>query len=596
MGVRSRLESARLPTGRLIAIHGLHCLGRLARLRQNAICTFREFNSVIQPARLLLKIRPVPDGTAFALDRRRFQLEPLFPDRSAGPGLGLARPSEWQLASAPGELSEAEAWDLCHRLVQRGMGVAGARAVDFAEPDLEQQWIFASAREEAFKGFQAASGTPCEQPDDPNAKYAFPGPLDTYDWRWFQNTDHSGLADAHAAIGDPAQRVTIAHLDTGYRKDHKVLPMHLDHSLERSFVKGDQNPNSAEDPFDSEFGNNPGHGTGTLGILAGALFDGTPFNRAKDLVGGAPFAHIIPMRVANSVVLFANSAIARGLQYAIANKADVLSMSMGGVPSQVWADLLNEAYEAGIVLVTAAGNNFGPGPVRVPRFIVYPARFHRVLAACGIMSDLRPYADFPDPRQMGGSYGPDSKMDTAMAAFTPNTPWAKYACLNLVDFDGNGTSSATPQIAAGAACFIQLNRAALQALPEGWMRVEAVKKALFESANNLERKHFGAGALRADQTLRQAVATPVQLDGRKQEQDSVGLPVLDPILHVIFGAAPKSPSQRMLEVEAGQIFTRSGTAQNLLAGAGIDPDHPAEPLSPPLQSQLLEALLDHSSA
>lgn len=551
---------------------------------------------MIQPARLLLKIGSTPAGIAFALDRLPFQTEPLFPDRPAAPGLGMSRSLEWHLASAPGELDEAEAWDLCHRLVQRGMGFAEAPAIQFAEPDLEQRWIFAPAQAEAFKAFKVMSGAACERPDDPNAKYAFPGPLDTYDWRWFQDPDHTGLADARAAIGDPAQRVTIAHLDTGYRKDHQLLPVHLDHSLERSFVKGDANPNSAEDPFDSGFGNNPGHGTGTLGILAGAVFDGTPFNRAKDLIGGAPFAHIIPVRVANSVVLFANSAIARGLQYAIANKADVLSMSMGGVPSQVWADLVNEAYEAGIVLVTAAGNNFGPGPARVPRFIVYPARFHRVLAACGIMSDLKPYADFPDPRLMGGSYGPDSKMDTAMAAFTPNTPWAKYACLGLVDFDGNGTSSATPQIAAAAACFIQQNSAALQALPESWMRVEAVRKALINSANDLERKHFGAGALRADQALRQPVATPVQLDGRKQGPDSVGLPVLDPILHVIFGAAPTSPSQRMLEVEMAQIFTRSGTAQNLLAEAGIDPDHPAEPLSPPLQSQLLEALLDHSSA
>jgi hypothetical protein len=53
---------------------------------------------------------------------------------------------------------------------------------------------------------------------------------------------------------------------------------------------------------------NLGHGTGTLGILAGAKVDGAP-------LGGAPFADVIPIRVANSVVLFENSAIAKALDY-----------------------------------------------------------------------------------------------------------------------------------------------------------------------------------------------------------------------------------------------------------------------------------------
>src|SRR5262249_39592102 len=140
-------------------------------------------------------------------------------------------------------------------------------------------------------------------------------------------------------------------------------------------------------------------------------------------------------------------------------------------------------YEAGITLVTAAGNNFGPGKLRVPRFIVYPARFRRVLAACGVMADSKPYGDFMDPRKMGGSYGPDSKMDTAMASYTPNAAWAKFACAAIVDFDGAGTSAATPQIAAAAACWLQKNRDVVKKYPEKWMRVEAVRRALTETAD-----------------------------------------------------------------------------------------------------------------
>ena len=36
-------------------------------------------------------------------------------------------------------------------------------------------------------------------------------------------------------------------------------------------------------------------------------------------------------------------------------------MSMGGIASAAWADAVNMAYEAGIVFVAAAGNNFSAG-------------------------------------------------------------------------------------------------------------------------------------------------------------------------------------------------------------------------------------------
>lgn len=76
-------------------------------------------------------------------------------------------------------------------------------------------------------------------------------------------------------------------------------------------------------------------------------------------------------------------------------------------------------------------------------------------------------------------------MATAIAAYTPNVPWAMAGCENRIDFNGGGTSAATPQIAAAAALWIAKNKHELSTYPEGWMRVEAVRKALFDSA---ERK------------------------------------------------------------------------------------------------------------
>ena len=86
------------------------------------------------------------------------------------------------------------------------------------------------------------------------------------------------------------------------------------------------------------------------------------------LLGGAPFAEIVSIRVANRVVLFHNSAIAQAFDYIHSlhgdpnRRIDVITMSMGGLPSRAWADAVNALYEQGVFIVTAAGNNFGNLP------------------------------------------------------------------------------------------------------------------------------------------------------------------------------------------------------------------------------------------
>ena len=542
---------------------------------------------VIRATRLLVKAKPMPAGTAFRLGPASVRLTPLGVRQPAAQG--LAAQAIWQAAELPN--ADADAWDLCHQLRTTGFGIAGGAEVEFAEPDLAQQWPVDSPDRLVGKAFAATAADSCAAPAAPDSRYPAPSP---YDWRWQQDAHHSGLEAARSQISNPANRLTMAHLDTGYRKGHALLPQFLDFARQRSFVDGDPDPNDASDPGIGGFGNNPGHGTATLGILAGGLFNGTPFQAPSGVVGGAPFANVIPIRVANSVVLFTNSSVARGISYAIDNNVDVLSMSMGGLPSQLWADMVNQAYDEGVTLVMAAGNNLGPFKLRVPRFIVYPARFHRVLAACGVMSDGSAYADFGDPRKMGGSYGPDSKMDTAMAAYTPNGPWAKYACPALLDFDGAGTSSATPQIAAAAGCWLQKNRAAVLQYPEKWMRVEAVRRALSAQAQNVDREHFGRGTLRANLSMNEAPAPAASL--RKTAADDVDVPFLGPLLGTIFGAAAASPQQRMLRLEAAQIISRSGELQNILANARIDPDRPAADIASGVRRQIMDAMAAHPAA
>ena len=437
--------------------------------------------------RILVKARSGLTANRLAVGDARigFSVEPLF--RSIGAGSqGVAPAATWQLLT-PDADTDINPWDACHVLLQQGLGVTAGDAVEFAEPDLAQRWRTGDERD---LGLKLAKN--CGKPDQQNKEYPLgPSPY------WIRDAAHSQFDDALVEAGapTPATRVRVAHLDTGY-SDHKTLPEFLNPVLQKNFVDADR-PNDATDVSPSAL-SNPGHGTGTLGILAGkAIGAGPP-------LGCAPDAEVVPVRVANSVVLFYNSAIARAFDYVhqlgqnAATRVDVITMSMGGLASQAWADAVNALYEQGVFIVTAAGNNYGNAPTH---HIVFPARFNRVVAACGVMADHTPYADLA-PFLMAGNYGPDDKMATAISASTPNTPWARMGCPAIIDFDGSGTSSATPQVAAAAALWIQANRAAVDAYPQGWMRVEAIRKALFHSAANAKEKHrLGWGELKARAAL-----------------------------------------------------------------------------------------------
>ena len=354
---------------------------------------------------------------------------------------------------------------------------------------------------------------------------------------WHLDEDHSQLAKAHEFViqQNPDAHIRIAHFDTGYIEGHIALPTGLNTTLAHSFVDK-ENPNQAIDKTDS---GQDGHGLGTITILAGRSVPmSATFNEYEGFIGGIPFADVVPVRVSESVVIFNSENFCKAIDYAIENKCEVVSMSFAGKPSRRMTRAVNDAYEAGIVLVTAASNCWykGTGSL-LPKCVLYPAAFERVIAATGAMFDHKPYdskfmlestSRAIGTKYMQGCWGPASRMTRALAAYTPNIPWASTEPAFLRS--GGGTSSATPQVAATAALWIAHHRKELEDkgyYTEGnqWKKVEAVRQALyFSSAKDAVfpewKKYYGNGIIRALDALDVDVPDESLLDKAPEAEGS----------------------------------------------------------------------------
>ncbi|MBM7045832.1 S8 family serine peptidase [Rhizobium lusitanum] len=450
-------------------------------------------------------------------------------------GLAGSGPAQWIRVNA-----DDNPWDQAHAMMRAGFAV-GSGDLLAAEPDFEQQWA----------ALPPKSNRCTVNPQNDSGGRAV-GPHDG----WHLGAGFSGLADARGSVPDAAQRqVLIAHVDTGYDRNHDFKPAHID-THEHNFVKGEGTPGSAQDVTPNGVMNNPGHGTGTIGILAGPQ------------IGGAPGVRVLPIRIADSVVRFRTGTMAQGFDYALSQGAHVLSMSMGGLASAVLADAVNKCYSGGLVMVTAAGNNFDGLPVRS---IVYPARMRRVVAACGIMANFKPYTDL-HLGTMEGCYGPASKMLTALSGFTPNIPWPEIGCPGVIDEDGQGTSAATPQIAAAAALWIAKYMSQLIAMPEKWKRGEAVRQALFRSASLAGRgkpdPKLGWGAIQTGALLDELPLPQSQLTAAPSATASWAWLKLLTGEGVGLAVSGVEAANRLLGLELTQITQLDPTVAKVLA----DPD------------------------
>ncbi|MFC7963152.1 S8 family peptidase [Streptomyces cinereoruber] len=300
-------------------------------------------------------------------------------------------------------------------------------------------------------------------------------------------------ADRAWEAGYDGTGVRIAVLDTGVDKTHDDL---------RTRVVGERNFSSSPDAVDRV-----GHGTHVASIAAG-----TGAKSGGRYKGVAPGAELISGKVLDDEGHGDDSAVIAGMEWAAAEGADVVNLSLGG-PDSPGVDPLEETIdrlsaEKGILFAVAAGNEGESGGSTVGS----PGSADAALTVGAVDKDDRP-APFSStgPRVGDGAVKPDVTAPgvavTAAAApgsaldTRPGTPHPAPGYLQL-----DGTSMATPYVAGAAALLKQRH-------PD-WKHAE-LKGALTSSAEGGAHTAFqqGSGRIRADRALDQnVIAEPVSLN------------------------------------------------------------------------------------
>ena len=286
--------------------------------------------------------------------------------------------------------------------------------------------------------------------------------------------------DVNNLLGITGKGVVVAVLDTGIQSNHSEFAnpaKDINGNNIGKFVTGASFINGEANP--EQDGNN--HGTHCAGTVAGAT------------AGVAPDAQLMAVKVLAANGSGSGIGIIQGIQFATANGADVISMSLGTAGDNPGTDgienAVNNAVAAGIVVVVAAGNA-GPeagtlgSPGTSPLIISVGA--HDSNGAIANFSSRGPNADgLIRPDLMAPGVGVRSAIANGGFAFF------------------SGTSMATPHVSGIAALMLEVLKPAVTngfVIPDN-LTPTAFFKQIFTRPENVFGQAIpnvtGAGAINA---------------------------------------------------------------------------------------------------
>ncbi|AKP45704.1 S8 family peptidase [Bacillus smithii] len=203
--------------------------------------------------------------------------------------------------------------------------------------------------------------------------------------------------------------------------------------------------------YTSSYKDDNGHGTHVAGII-GAKRNGI------GIAGVAPDAQIYAVKALDKNGNGNLQDIAEALDWAIANKMDIINMSFGtSTDSKILHDLVDKAYKSGILLVAAGGNNgnsSGTGDT-----VEYPAKYSSVVAVSSLNSNKN--------RSVFSATGPEIEVSAPGENIVSTYLNGEYAV-------GSGTSMAAPHVAGMLALLKQMHPNELNSQ----LRAEAEKEAM----------------------------------------------------------------------------------------------------------------------
>ncbi|MEU1144697.1 type VII secretion-associated serine protease mycosin [Streptomyces sp. NPDC005901] len=166
--------------------------------------------------------------------------------------------------------------------------------------------------------------------------------------------------------GKKGQGIRVAVIDTGVDDKNPQLAHAVNARSGRDYLaKG-----KGADPTNDQVG----HGTKVAGIIAARPHQGTGF------VGIAPAATIIPIRQNDAQNSGDSDTLAKAIDHAVAEGADVINVSQDTTKplsrTSALAKAVRDALEADVVVVASAGNDGLDGHTKE----TYPAAFDGVLA------------------------------------------------------------------------------------------------------------------------------------------------------------------------------------------------------------------------